>query len=255
MFVCIHSTALGPAGGGTRMRVYDRPADGLADAMRLSRAMTVKMAVANAERGGGKAVLAVPELPSGDARRELLHRYGRLVASLGGTYRTAGDMNITPEDLDVVGEVCPWVYGTTTRGGNSGRGTARGVLHGIRASVEHVYGSPDLSGWRVLVQGAGSVGQGLVRDLLAEGAEVLVADVDEERANATGGQVVAPEDALTTECDVYAPCAAGGTLSAESIPRLRARIVAGAANNQLATPEDAHRLHEAGILYAPDYVI
>src|SRR5690349_239078 len=129
-------------------------------------------------------------------------------------------MNITPEDLDVVGEVCPWVYGTTTRGGNSGRGTARGVLHGIRASVEHVYGSPDQSGRRVLVQGAGSVGQGLVRDLVAEGAEVLVADVDEDRANATGGQVVASEEALTTKCDVYTPCAVGGTLSAETIPSI-----------------------------------
>jgi glutamate dehydrogenase/leucine dehydrogenase len=255
MFVCIHSTALGPAGGGTRMRVYERAADGLADGMRLSRAMTVKMAVANAERGGGKAVLAVAELPTGTARRELLHRYGRLVSSLGGTYRTAGDMNVTPEDLDVVAEVCPWVYGTTARGGNSGRGTARGVLHGIRASIEHVFGSPELSGRRVLVQGAGAVGHDLIRDLLAEGADVLVADVDETRARATGAQLVPPADALTTECDVYAPCAVGGTLSTETISMLRARIVAGSANNQLATPEDAQRLHDAGILYAPDYVI
>jgi glutamate dehydrogenase/leucine dehydrogenase len=237
------------------MRVYGQPGDGLADAMRLSRAMTVKMAVANAGRGGGKAVLAVPELPTGTARRELLHRYGRLVSSLGGTYRTAGDMNITPEDLDVVAEVCPWVYGTTSGGGNSGRGTARGVLHGIRASVEHVFGSPDLSGRRVLVQGAGAVGRDLARDLLADGADVLVADVDEARSKATGARVAAPADAITTECDVYAPCAVGGTLSAETIPLLRARIVAGSANNQLATPEDAQRLHDAGILYAPDYVI
>jgi glutamate dehydrogenase/leucine dehydrogenase len=255
IFVCVHSTALGPAGGGTRMRVYDRPSDGLADAMRLSQAMTVKMAVANAERGGGKAVLAVPELPTGEARRALLLRYGRLVASLGGTYRTAGDMNITPADLDVVKETCPWVYGTTGAGGNSGRGTARGVLHGIRASVEHVFGSPDLAGRRVLVQGAGAVGADLARDLAAEGAEVLVSDVDEERARATGATVVAAGDAMTTECDVYAPCAVGGTLNAETIPKLRCRIVAGSANNQLATPEDGVRLHEAGILYAPDYVI
>jgi glutamate dehydrogenase/leucine dehydrogenase len=255
IFVCVHSTALGPAGGGTRMRVYDRPSDGLADAMRLSQAMTVKMAVANAERGGGKAVLAVPELPTGEARRALLLRYGRLVASLGGTYRTAGDMNITPADLDVVKETCPWVYGTTGAGGNSGRGTARGVLHGIRASVEHVFGSADLAGRRVLVQGAGAVGADLARDLAAEGAEVLVSDVDEERARATGATVVAAGDAMTTECDVYAPCAVGGTLNAETIPKLRCRIVAGSANNQLATPEDGVRLHEAGILYAPDYVI
>jgi glutamate dehydrogenase/leucine dehydrogenase len=255
MFVCIHSTALGPAGGGTRMRVYERPADGLADAMRLSQAMTVKMAVANADRGGGKAVLAVPELPAGDARRALLLRYGELVAALGGTYRTAGDMNISPADLDVVHERCPWVYGTTGAGGNSGRGTAIGVLHGIRATVEHVFGSPDLAGRTVLVQGAGAVGHDLARFLAADGAGVLVSDVDEQRAAAAGGTVVAARDALTTECDVYAPCAVGGTLNADSISRLRCRIVAGSANNQLAAPEDARRLHDRGILYAPDYVI
>ena len=255
IFICIHSTALGPGGGGTRMRVYERPADGLADAMRLSQAMTVKMAVANAERGGGKAVLAVPELPTGAARRALLLSYGRLVSALGGTYRTAGDMNITPADLDVVHEVCPWVYGTTGAGGNSGRGTARGVLHGIRASVEHVFGSPELAGRRVLVQGVGAVGFELARDLASEGAEVLVSDVDEGRAGATAATVVPADAALTTECDVYAPCAVGGTLNAVTIPRLRCRIVAGSANNQLATPEDAAELRAAGILYAPDYVI
>ena len=255
MFVCVHSTALGPAGGGTRMRVYDRPADGLADAMRLSQAMTLKMALANAARGGGKAVLAVPELPTGDARRKLLLRYGELVTSLGGTYTTAGDMNISPADLDVVRERCPWVYGTTGAGGNSGRGTAIGVLNGIRASAEHVFGAPDLAGRTVLVQGAGAVGHDLARFLAADGASVLVSDVDEERAAAAGGTVVAAGDALTTECDVYAPCAVGGTLSADSISQLRCRIVAGSANNQLATPEDAQRLHDRGILYAPDYVI
>jgi glutamate dehydrogenase/leucine dehydrogenase len=253
MFVCIHSTALGPAGGGTRMRVYERAADGLADAMRLSAAMTVKMAVANANRGGGKAVLAVPELPTGEERRRLLLRYAELVTSLGGTYRTAGDMNITPADLDVVAERCPWVYGTSGTGGNSGRGTARGVLHGIRASVEHVFGSPDLAGRSVLVQGVGAVGADLARDLAAEGATVLVSDVDESRA--AGHAFIAPDDVIGYECDVYAPCAIGGTLNAETIPRLRCRIVGGSANNQLGEPADAQRLHDAGILYAPDYVI
>ena len=255
IFVCVHSTARGPAGGGTRMRVYDQPSDGLADAMRLSQAMTVKMAVAVDERGGGKAVLAVPELPTGDARRKLLLRYGELVASLGGTYRTAGDMNISPADLDIVKERCPWVYGTTGAGGNSGRGTAIGVLHGIKASVEHVFGSPDLNGRSVLVQGVGAVGHDLVRLLAGEGADVLVSDVDEARATAAGGTFVPAADATSTECDVYSPCAVGGTLNADSIPALRCRIVAGSANNQLATPEDADRLHERGILYAPDYVV
>jgi glutamate dehydrogenase/leucine dehydrogenase len=259
IFVCVHSTALGPAGGGTRLRVYETPGDGLADAMRLSQAMTLKMAVADCGRGGGKAVLAVPELPTGDARRRLLLRYAELVTALGGTYRTAGDMNITPADLDIVAERCQWVYGTTGSGGNSGRGTARGLLHGIRASVEHAFGSHDLSGRTVLLQGAGSVGRDLARYLREDGAHVLVADVAEEQtqrvAAETGARVVAAADAIGTECDVYSPCAVGGTLSVESIPCLRCRIVAGSANNQLAEPSDADRLREAGILYAPDYVV
>ncbi len=259
MFVCVHSTVLGPAGGGTRLRVYARPGDGLADAMRLSQAMTQKMAAAGVPRGGGKAVLAVPALPEGEARRALLLRYGELVTSLGGTFHTAGDMNITPADLDVVAERCPWVYGTTGRGGNSGRGTARGVLHGIRASVEHVFGSPELAGRSVLVQGVGAVGGDLARGLAQEGAEVLVSDLDTglaaRVAAEVGGAAVAAADALATACDVFSPCAAGGLLGAETIPRLRCRVVAGSANNQLAEPADAERLHAAGILYAPDYVI
>jgi leucine dehydrogenase len=255
MFVCVHSTVLGPAGGGTRMRVYPAPADGLADAMRLSGAMTWKMAAAGMPRGGGKAVLAVPELPSGEPRKRLLRRYGELVASLGGSYRTAGDMNISPEDLDVVAETCPWVYGTTGRGGNSGRGTARGALHAIRATVEHVFGSPELAGRSVLVQGAGAVGAVLARELAEAGARVLVSDVDESRAAATGCETIPPERALETEVDVYSPCAVGGTLNADSIPRLACRAIAGCANNQLAEPEDAERLQERGILYAPDYVV
>ena len=255
MFVCVHSTVLGPAGGGTRMRVYAAPADGLADAMRLSAAMTSKMAAAGMPRGGGKAVLAVPELPTGEPRRRLLRRYGELVASLGGTYRTAGDMNISPEDLDVVAETGPWVYGTTGRGGNSGRGTARAALHAVRATVEHIFGTDDLTGRSVLVQGAGAVGAILARELADSGARVLVSDVDEQRAAATGCETVSPEDALVTKVDVYSPCAVGGTLNAESIPRLACRAVAGCANNQLAEPDDAGRLREHGILYAPDYVV
>jgi leucine dehydrogenase len=255
IFVCVHSTVLGPAGGGTRMRVYPTPVDGLADAMRLSGAMTRKMAAAGMPRGGGKAVLAVPELPGGEPRKRLLRRYGELVASLGGSYRTAGDMNISPEDLDVVAETCPWVYGTTGRGGNSGRGTARGALHAVRATIEHLSGSPELAGRTVLVQGAGSVGAVLARELAEADAHVLVSDVDESRAAATGCETVPPERALEAEVDVYSPCAVGGTLSAASIPRLACRAVAGCANNQLADPAAAEQLHERGILYAPDYVV
>ena len=255
MFVGVHSTALGPALGGTRMRVYDSPADGLADVMRLAGAMTRKAAAAGLPRGGGKAVIAVPELPEGEERRTLLRRYGQLVDSLGGSYRTAGDMNVGPADLDAVAETCRFVYGTTAGAGNSGRGTARGVLHAIRATLEHVFGSAELEGRNVLVQGAGAVGALLARELADGGARVLVSDVDEERAAATGCETVAPEHALEQEVELYSPCAVGGTLNADTIPRLACRAVAGAANNQLAEPADAERLHAAGILYAPDYVV
>ena len=255
MFVCVHSTVLGPAAGGTRLRVYPTPADGLADAMRLSGAMTWKMAGAGMPHGGGKAVLAVRELPARESRKRLLRRYGELVASLGGTYRTAGDMNISPEDLDVVAETCPWVYGTSGRGGNSGRGTARGALHAIRATVEHAFGSPDLAGRSVLVQGAGSVGAVLAHELADAGARVLVSDVDESRAAATGCETVSPERVLETEVDLYSPCAVGGMLDRESISRLACRAITGCANNQLADPEAAQRLQERGILYAPDYIV
>jgi leucine dehydrogenase len=200
-------------------------------------------------------VLAVRELPGGEPRRRLLRRHGELVASLGGSYRTAGDMNISPEDLDVVAETCPWVYGTTRRGGDSGRGTARGALHAIRATVEHAFGSPDLASRSVLVQGTGSVGAVLARELVEAGAHVLVSDVDEQRAAATGCETVPPEHVLGAEVDVYSPCAVGGVLDAESIPRLACRAIAGCANNQLAEPEDAERLAARGILYAPDFVV
>jgi leucine dehydrogenase len=185
----------------------------------------------------------------------LLLRYGDVVQSLGGLYRTAGDMNITPNDLDVVHERCEWVYGTTSGGGNSGRGTAIAVHAGLEASAEHVFGSSDLRGRSVLVQGAGAVGEVLVRLLQDDGADVLVSDVDDARARATGATVISPDDVYDTECDIYSPCAIGGTLNAGTIERLRCKIVGGSANNQLAEPEDAARLHERGILYAPDFII
>lgn len=262
MFVCVDSTRLGPAGGGTRMKVYESPADGLADAMRLSGAMTAKLALAGLPLGGGKGVLAVPELPTGDARRQLLLRYGELVESLGGTYRTSSDVNTGEADMDVIAERTRYVFGCSVAKGGSGSPappTARGVYHGIRASVAHALGSDGLAGVRVLIQGAGHVGSRLAELVAADGAEVLVADVDEDRARrvaaGVGGSVVAAADVYDTTCDVYAPCALGGTLGADTAPKLRCRIVAGSANNQLADPGAAAVLHERGVLYAPDYVI
>jgi glutamate dehydrogenase/leucine dehydrogenase len=262
MFVCIHSTKRGPAGGGTRMKTYATPADGLADAMRLSEGMTMKMAATDVPFGGAKAVLAVPSLPEGGERRRLLLRYGQLAASLGDTFYTGPDVNTTIADMDVIGERHAHVFcQSEERGGSGDPGpyTARGVFHGIRASAAHVFGSPELTGRSVLVQGVGDVGARLAEQLAGAGAHVLVSDIDAARAKALadriGAEIVAPEAAIGSEYDVYAPCAVGGTLNADSIPQLRCRIVAGCANNQLAESEDAARLVDAGILYAPDYVI
>ena len=262
IFICMHSTRLGPAAGGTRMKIYDAPADGLEDAMRLSAGMTSKLAVADLGLGGGKAVLAVQEIPQGEARRTLLHRYGDMVASLGGSFITSSDVNTGEEDMDVIAERTKHVFGRSQAAGGAGDPgpfTAQGVYHGIRASLAQVFGSDELSGRTILVQGAGSVGGALAGLLGDAGAAVIVSDVDVDRAQsvaaAAGGSTVEPEAALELECDVYAPCALGATLRAATIGRLRCKIVAGSANNQLAQPEAAELLREAGILYAPDYVI
>jgi leucine dehydrogenase len=258
IFVCVHSTTLGPAMGGTRMKQYATPADALEDGLRLASGMTRKLAVAGLPCGGGKAVLAVPDLFDGAARRGLFERYGDLIDALGGTYVTGPDVNTGEADMDTIGSRTPHVFCRSAADGGSGDPsihTALGTFHGIRAALRHVFDDDAVVGRRVLVQGTGSVGGKLTRLLLDAGAVVLVSDVDEERARATGAETVPPDGALELDCDVYAPCALGATLNAETIPRLRCRIVAGAANNQLATPEDGERLRSAGILYAPDFVI
>jgi leucine dehydrogenase len=261
MFVCVHSTVLGPGAGGTRLKVYDQPSEALADGLRLSAAMTSKNAVAGLPLGGGKAVIAVPDVPHGEARRTLLLRYGDLVESLHGTYWTACDMNTAPPDMDVIGERCRSVFGKTEEHGGSGTSapaTADGVFIGIRAAVDHAFGSDSLVDRTVLVQGVGAVGRLLAEDLDAAGAKLILTDVDDRRAtelaDSLGAVAIPAEDAIDAECDVFSPCATGGVLSAETIPRLRCRIVAGAANNQLAAPADAERFAERGILYAPDFV-
>ena len=258
MLICIHSTKLGPATGGTRMKTYAEPEHALRDGLRLAAGMTRKLAVLGLPCGGGKAVLAVPSMPAGESRRRALERYGELIESLGGTFVTGPDVNTSAADMDVVGTRTPHVFCRTSEHGGSGDPsghTALGVFHGIRASVRHALGSNDLAGRRILVQGAGSVGAKLVALLAEAGASVVVSDVDDERARATGQPTVAPDAVFETECDVYSPCALGATLSAETIPLLRCRVVAGAANNQLASEQDGDRLRARDILYAPDFVI
>jgi len=264
MLIGVHSTVLGPAMGGARMRSYPTPEDALYDVLRLSSAMTVKQAVAGVPYGGGKAVLAVPSVPPrrSEERRTILLRYAELVESLHGTYVTAADMNTGEEDMDVIGERTSHVLGRSRSAGGSGdpgASTALGLFHGIRAAAGHAFGDGDLDGRSVLVQGVGSVGGRLVEHLTEAGATVLVADVDAAKAAAVadsaGAKTVSSEDVIGTECDVYSPCAGGAVLTEATIPQLRSRIVAGAANNQLGVPEDAERLRDAGVLYAPDFVV
>jgi len=262
MFVGVHSTTLGPAAGGTRMKTYEDPGDGLRDVLRLSSAMTSKMAMASVPLGGGKAVLAVPQIPRGQERRELLLRYGDLVESLHGTYVTACDMNTGPPDMDVIAERCSSVLGRTEANGGSGTSapnTAVGVFHAIRAAVAYAFGSDELGGRTVAVQGVGAVGGPLSRMLAEAGARLTLADIDDVRAKELGEElgadVVPPDRIGDVECDVFAPCATGGILNAETIPGLRCRVIAGAANNQLGEPADAERLAARDILYAPDYVV
>ncbi len=263
MFICVHSTQLGRAGGGCRMKAYGSPDEALRDGLRLSEAMTLKFASVDVPQGGGKAVIALPDthLPEGAERRRLLHEFGSFVKSLGGLYSCAPDMNTSAEDMDVIAEVCPYVFCKTEGAGGSGDtapDTAIGVLHGIRATCRFAFGSDDLSGRTIVVQGAGGVGGRLIELLREAGADVIATDIDAARlelVRSRGVKVIPPEVALTTECDVLAPCATGGIINARSIPGLRCRVVAGGANNQLEKAADADLLSARGIVYAPDFVI
>lgn len=258
--IAIHSTALGPAAGGCRVWPYARLADAVADALRLSRGMSYKNALAELPFGGGKAVIL------GEARgntRERLEAFGRLVDSLAGRYVTAEDVGTTTADMEQVACVTPFVSGLAREsgqaGGDPGPKTALGVFLGLKAAVRYRLGRTSLEGLEVAVQGLGGVGYPLCRLLAAEGARLRVADARpaavERLCQELGAQAVACEAILSEDVEVLAPCALGAVLDAHSIPRLRARVIAGAANNQLARPEDGEALMRAGILYAPDYVI
>ncbi|WP_018566387.1 Leu/Phe/Val dehydrogenase [Streptomyces sp. PsTaAH-124] len=261
--IAIHSTALGPALGGTRFYPYASEGEAVADALNLARGMSYKNAMAGLGHGGGKAVIiGDPELVKTE---ELLLAYGRCVASLGGRYVTACDVGTYVADMDVVARECRWTTGRSPENGGAGDSsvlTAFGVYQGMRASAQHLWGDPTLRGRKVGVAGVGKVGHHLVRHLLDEGAEVVITDV---RAEAVDRIVAAhPEvaraadtDALirTEGVDIYAPCALGGALNDDSVPALTAAVVCGAANNQLAHPGVEKDLADRGILYAPDYVV
>ena len=258
--VAIHSTQLGPALGGTRFRPYPSDAEALDDVLRLSRAMTYKAAVAGLDMGGGKAVIIGD--PATTRTEGLIRAYGRFLDGLGGRYLTAEDVGTTSADMDLISTETRYVTGVSEARGGSGDpspATAFGVHHAMRAVAEHLWGNPELAGRRVVVNGVGKVGSALVGHLVADGAVVTVADIRSEAVDALvaahGVAVARPEDAHAVECDIYAPCALGGALRADTIPALRCAAVVGAANNQLADPTCADGMRDAGVLYAPDYVV
>jgi leucine dehydrogenase len=259
--IAIHSTALGPAAGGCRMWPYASTEAALADVLRLSRGMSYKNAMAELPFGGGKAVILGDS--QRDKTRQLFRAFGSLVESLAGRYVTAEDVGTTTADIEEVAQMTRFVSGRGRRPGSAGGDpapkTALGVYLGMKTAVEFATGQPDLGGLRIAVQGVGGVGYHLCRLLAADGAVLKVADVRESLTRRAcdefGATAVPPDEILSASVDVLAPCALGAILNARTIPTIRARVIAGAANNQLAEDQDGTALHQAGILYAPDYVI
>ena len=260
--IAIHSTALGPAAGGVRFWNYLDEGRAITDALRLSRGMSFKNAMAGLPMGGGKGVVLAdrPGATIGDAQ---LKAFGRAVESLGGRYVTAEDVGMSEARMKVIAGETRYVSGLPVAegaaGGDPGPYTAMGVYLGIRAAAKRALGADDMKGVRVAIQGVGSVGGGTARLLAADGADLVLADVDTARAERLAGELGATaastDTILASEADIVSPNALGAVLTEQSIAALRARAVAGGANNQLATPEEGRRLHERGILYAPDYVI
>ncbi len=260
--IALHSTALGPGLGGTRFYPYASTSDAVADVLDLSRGMTYKNALAGLDHGGGKAVIIGD--PARDKTPALLRAYGRFVQSLGGRYVTACDVGTYVADMDVAAQTCDFVTGRSESAGGAGDSsvlTALGVFQGMRAAAEHRWGEPSLRGRRVGVCGVGKVGRLLVGLLLADGAAVVVTDVSPaavQRVRDEHPEVVSvPTSAelVAGPLDVYSPCALGGALTPEVVTRLRAGVVCGAANNQLASPEVAELLSARAITYAPDFVV
>lgn len=255
--IAIHDTSLGPALGGTRFWDYASEDDAITDALRLSRGMTYKAAVAGLNLGGGKSVII------GDnsvADREMIFRaHGRAVESLGGRYITAEDVGVSVHDMEYVRMETSHCAGLLGRSGDPSPVTAHGVYVGIKASAKHTWGDDGLGGRHVSVQGLGHVGYWLCSYLHAEGARLTVTDIHEDRVERVvdefGATAVGPDEIYGVDADIYAPCALGATINDDTVDGYTVEIVAGAANNQLAEPRHGERLRERGILYAPDYVI
>jgi leucine dehydrogenase len=257
----IHNTVLGPALGGTRMWKYNNEWEALNDVLRLSRGMTYKSAISGLDLGGGKAVII------GDAKTdknpELMQKFGEFVHSLSGKYITAEDVGMVTADMDTVRDVTPYVTGISEARGGSGNPspvTAYGVYMGMKAAAKYQFGSDNLAGKKILVQGIGHVGETLVSHLCQEGALVQMVDLSaqrlEEVSQKYGAQIFTGEDMYSADVDIYAPCALGATINDDTVYKIKAKVIAGAANNQLAN-ENVHGpiLQERGIVYAPDFLI
>ena len=258
--IAIHSTALGPALGGTRFFPYESESDALEDVLRLSKGMSHKAAAAGLDLGGGKAVIIGD--PRKDKSERLFRAYGRIVDSLQGRYITAEDVGTTTVDLDMIRRETKWALGTSVAQGGAGDPspvTARGLYAATRAVAQKLWGNTGISGRRFAVQGVGKVGSAFVRLLVEARAKVLVTDayqpaIDQAVEN-FGVEPVTAEDIYTTECDIFSPCALGAGLNETTIPDLNCQAIVGSANNQLATEKDAARLADRDILYAPDFVV
>ncbi len=255
--VSIHDTTLGPACGGTRFWNYESDEDAIYDVLRLSRGMTLKNAAAGLAVGGGKAVII------GDPKKlkseEFFKAYGRIIDSLGGLYYTAEDVNISTHDIDIVNTVTPYVMGTSAITGDPSPFTARGVFQGMKAGASIKFGSDSLKGKVVAIQGLGSVGMLLAKHLYEDGAILKVTDINQEAIDFAvknyGATAVPINDIVTTDCDVFAPCALGAILNVDNVRHLKCELVCGAANNVLVVPEVGNILEELNILYLPDYIV
>ena len=264
MAIAVHSTLLGPALGGVRLWSYPAPIQGVADSMRLARAMTYKAAAAGLDLGGGKGVICAPSGNGslvGDRRRAILHDFADLVESLDGRYITAEDIGTGAEDMVTIAERTDHVTGLPVERGGSGDPspvTAMGVEAAMRACAAHRFGSRELAGLRICVVGLGHVGEKLARRLAEAEAKLVVSDIDPEKRDVAaelGATWVAPTGEMLTECDVLAPCALGGAVDRSNVQALRCSVLCGAANNQLADEALAEALEARGVLYAPDFIV
>lgn len=259
-FIAVHNTVLGPGAGGCRMWPYENEMDALNDALRLSRGMSYKNAMAGLPLGGGKAVIIANSKT--DKSEELFKAFGRCVQKMDGKYITAEDVGMTTEDMLIIANETDYIAGLPHgdhASGDPSPFTARGVYNGIRAAVKYKLGKDSLEGLTVAVQGVGHVGLYLCENLHRDGVKIIVSDIIQEHLDEAvqkyGATIISPDDILSVECDVLSPCALGAILNDDTIPNLKTTIVAGGANNQLANDSHGVRLMDRGILYAPDYVI